>query len=273
MLVQFDLKLEISSPPADEFIFKVASSQVTFLVGEGKDVKKLPQEVPPGMSHQLCHFGFATWLVTEYKPGQEELTRKLTERLGLPWKVGDTNKTRDASDTNETQAQEGKKKRDKPTLTLQSCSEAAQKLILDDEDSDFLPIANTIKDALKREDIGPHDANQLWGAVMQACIASVSKGIKYTMAMSAVNMWFIRLDRPRNGECELRISDPVAVGSPNSNLKLFKFLQEAKSDGNLTEEERNAWQQALIVVEKPGNRQIHSTAQEGGTDGETSSAR
>jgi hypothetical protein len=60
LLSTFGFDLEVTNPPADEFIFSSISNAKKFLFGEAKRISSLPNEkLPSGMSHKLCLFGFA----------------------------------------------------------------------------------------------------------------------------------------------------------------------------------------------------------------------
>ena len=112
---------------------------------------------------------------------------------------------------------------------------------------------------------------------MQACHASIPALKKYTMVMSVKNIWFLELKVEVN-QAKILISDPVAVGSPGSNLKLLHFLDKAKSEGAMTLEDQKKWQEALSVSEsqrrgtdlprdgRPGSHKKIKTGKMGGGD-------
>ena len=65
LLGLFGYELEPNSPPDDDIVFFADEKPV--LVAEGKDVQGLPAvSVPAQVSHQLCIFGYVSWLATRY---------------------------------------------------------------------------------------------------------------------------------------------------------------------------------------------------------------
>ena len=111
------------------------------------------------------------------------------------------------------------------------------------DDSDIrnkmIESAKEVRSNLKEANIGSKDALNLWGATMQACAASLTNRMKFTVVMSARIMWFVKLDI-RADECTVLISDSILIGKPGFTQKLIRFIKLA--DDNNDNEVQNKHQ-------------------------------
>jgi hypothetical protein len=228
LLKTFGFKLQVKSPPAVDFIVSYDASnegKKEFLFGEAKQISSLPNKaLPSGTSHELCLFGFATY-VAKYNP---DVSQTLTSLLGLQ----ETSKKKD--ETN-------KKDEKKDCLA----SKMAKSLLAEREG--ILEVAASIKSKLAMKEVRPGDALNLWAAVMQACHCSVSKKKQVSIVMSVRMMWFIRLffaDQD-DGGCCIAVSDGTLVGSKGCNEELIYFLAYAQSLEDMSKESQRLWQNAL----------------------------
>jgi hypothetical protein len=177
--------------------------------------------LPSGTSHELCLFGFATY-VAKYKPNA---SKELTALLDLKA----TTETKDKSNCR--------------------ASEMAQSLL--EQGEGISEVAESIRNKLAKGEVRPNDAVNLWAAVMQACHCSVSKGKQVSIVMSAHMMWFIRLlINDEDDGCYIAVSDGISVGSGGSNKELIYFLTYAQSLENMEAESRRSWQEALQKPDK-----------------------
>jgi hypothetical protein len=270
MLSLFGYTMTVSSPPLDDFTFSFQSphdsSKATVeMVGEGKDATALPQgPLSSNFSHQLCTFGFATWLVSHYvvgeglpnatqiKSSQEILGTKLQLRASA------------AKTSNQDDEKGEKKEKVKVKLNAAQAGRYERALSTMENNSDFDAVVVNVLKALETKEISPLDALLLWAAVVQACFATVHKRNRFTLVMNMKNMWFIKL-RLIDGQCQACMSDPVPVGSPGSNLRLLSFLNKARTEGSMDENEQTMWEESLTSA---GAKKDDSG--EGGADGPAS---
>jgi hypothetical protein len=78
--------------------------------------------------------------------------------------------------------------------------------------------------------IEPHDAVNLWAAVMQACHYSIKEGWSMTIIQSMRMWWFIHLSEEENSgdnSCVVHISKARRVGSRHFLTIVMQFLKYA----------------------------------------------
>lgn len=293
LLGLFGFKMDVLSPPADDFKFLLLEGKDSdeggkrarnvFLVGEGKDVTALPDKaLPEKLSYYLCIFGLATWLVSNYEIENCSTESSSTENSGLLGEVNDLakglkQKLRLTPDqpTKETgeEAASGQKEKSKEAKKgkikvagghIEFYRNALQSL----EPGELDAAVQSVLENRQSMKIGSMSALQVWGAVMQACFASIKKKKKFTMVQSVKNMWFIEL-KVQDEKTLVLISDPVEVGSPGSNLKFLFFLSRAKTGGDMPTEDQKKWEISLQIEKKKGGR--GGTSMEG--DGRAGSHR
>eukprot|EP00554_Chaetoceros_debilis_P014918 CAMPEP_0194127412 /NCGR_PEP_ID=MMETSP0150-20130528/60505_1 /TAXON_ID=122233 /ORGANISM="Chaetoceros debilis, Strain MM31A-1" /LENGTH=584 /DNA_ID=CAMNT_0038821333 /DNA_START=111 /DNA_END=1866 /DNA_ORIENTATION=+ len=99
--------------------------------------------------------------------------------------------------------------------------------------------AKKVNEELQDGNISSKDAINLWGATMQACEASLTQRMRYTVVMSARMMWFIKLDAIANADakcekCTVLISAGILIGSNDFTQTLIRFIMladDAKAGG------------------------------------------
>lgn len=247
LLVLFGYKMRVEAPPADDFTFTFQAPEnndkTVVMVGEGKDATSLPQgPLSPNLSHQLCTFGFVTWLVASYVM-DEGLTKhapleSLRETVEMKLRL------RASVATTSNQGEKKAEKKGKVKLNAGQTKPYEEALSRVENDSDFDDVVTDVLNALDSKEISPQGALSLWAAVVQACVAAVPKGNQFTLVMSIKSMWFIKL-RVIDGKCHVCISERFAVGSPNFNLRLLSFLNKARTEGSMDQNDQKKWEQSL----------------------------
>jgi hypothetical protein len=275
LLGLFGIKMTVNSPPQDDVEFangEDENKQEAFVVAEGKDVQALPTKpLPAQFSHKLCIFGFATWLVARYNitPSDsvtaaevEEKVEKLTGKLKLtPGKTDDIEPSvgqiprnlhpqedegeDEGEEETEDKGEKDAKKRAKRDVAWNELSDYAKEILNDTGASNLEDVISAVLEERGKRTVNAPNALQLWGAVMQACGASVRKARKYSIVMTVRFFWYVRLDAD---PCQVYVSDPVAVGSPGSNLKLLQFLRLAERDGEMPGTDGIEWEEVFGYI-------------------------
>ena len=270
MLSLFGYYMKVSSPPLDDFTFTFqsphdSSEATVVMVGEGKDATALPQgPLSSNFSHQLCTFGFATWLVAHYVVGEglPNATRVMSSQELLGTKL----QLRASAAKTSNQDDEKDEKKDKVKVELNAAQAGPYERALStmENNSDFDAVVANVLKAFETKEISPLDGLLLWAAVVQACFATVHKRNRFTLVLSMKNMWFIKL-LVIDGQCQACMSDPVPVGSPGSNLRLLSFLNKAQTEGSMDENDQTMWEKSLLSA----GAEIDDSG-EGGADGPAS---
>uniref|UniRef100_A0A7S3QD09 Uncharacterized protein n=1 Tax=Chaetoceros debilis TaxID=122233 RepID=A0A7S3QD09_9STRA len=92
--------------------------------------------------------------------------------------------------------------------------------------------AGEVNTQLRHGKISSEDGINLWAATMQACEASLTQKMRYTVVMSARMMWFIKLDAIANADakcekCTVLISAGILIGSNDFTQTLIRFIMLA----------------------------------------------
>lgn len=94
----------------------------------------------------------------------------------------------------------------------------------------------------------PHDAVNLWAAVMQACLHTVLERRKMTMVVSARIFWCIRLrTNEQQQQCCIDISQGYNFGGQGFLRTLIQFFHRAKLEADMNASEQQMWSLALQV--------------------------
>jgi hypothetical protein len=95
--------------------------------------------------------------------------------------------------------------------------------------------------------IEPHDAVNLWAAVMQAFHYSIKEGRSMTIVQSVRMWWFIHLSEEENSggdSCEVRISKARKVGSRCFQTIVMQFLKYASCSLTMEQGLQHRWEMA-----------------------------
>lgn len=204
-----------------------------FLFGEGKETSFLPLSVPENRSHELCLFGFATYVARSTPEGRIS-TEQLRNTLGI---------------------------RRLPTVQRASPASALASSLLQCQGG-IAPVSASIRTMLANRRIGKNDAMHLWAAVMQACHYTVAKRKTISIVVSVKIIWYIRLET-KNGECFISISDPYRLGAEGCNRTLMKFLFYASASAEMGDADRRLWELALGTQANPPRRHFLSRRNKG----------
>jgi len=216
------------------------------LCGEAKTVANLPQkEIIAELSAHLCRYGFGTAIARqnyydESMNQKAEVLRNLLEITHdkLPQKI-DGNGNIIMSEMVKEILQWDSQNQIDDTITSPSTSTSSSSDIL----TKMTASAKKVNEELQDGNISSKDAINLWGATMQACEASLTKRMRYTVVMSARMMWFIKLDAIANAdaiaggnadakcvECTVLISAGILIGSNDFTQTLIRFIMLADGD-------------------------------------------
>ena len=216
------------------------------VVGEGKESGMLPR-LCTEFGHELCWFGFATKIVKAQSRQTKTWTKRYRE-LGVV--LGFTKL--------------------QPRKSVDGTASPLVLQLLKQEDpikQEIIQAAGSVLTRLREGRQEPHDAVNLWAAVMQACLYTVRQGRKMTMVVSARVFWFIRLRTNEQQQCCIDISQGYHVGGQGLLRTLIQFLYLAKREGDMEATEQQMWTKAVqLDVEEDDDGQDQTPGQRGSED-------
>ena len=216
----FGFNVTVKNGSSDDFsVSRIGDEGSDFLFGEGKAASMLPlKEVTPVTSRELCLFGFAT-LVARTRARNDSKRVNLQSLLNI---------------------QRTQQKKTK----VPTCAPSDKVETLLNCDADIRDVAAAVNSKLNDGAVDPHDAVNLWAAVMQACFYSVSQSRKLSIVMSSRMMWCISFQVEEN-RCFISVSEGTLVGSEGYLNKLISLLTHAASADQMSDSDQRLWDQSL----------------------------
>jgi hypothetical protein len=215
LLLHFGFKFNVHySTPKSDFDFVANGDGRSVISGKGKTATKVPDtELPNDASHQLCSFGFATFVA------RTASTPFLGTLLNLDFgHRGSHNPGSKAS---------------KFVVSLLTAPHG-----------DMAQVVTFVHSCLRQERIRAQDAVNLWAAVMQACLAAVTADRKVSIVLSIKMIWFIRLV-VEHGVCYVEITNGRRVDGRGFLNDLVRFLRYAETIGPMDTADKSAWEIAV----------------------------
>jgi hypothetical protein len=244
----FDFSMDVKNGSDDDVTCSILSTPTDFMFTEGKESSCLPRRLFTD-GHHLCLFGFATKLARiqwTARPGarqdwHDEAKENNTYRAGLQQflEVGGV----------------------EPSMYAHtSVRPSAKTNAILRRHSDILAHAAGVVHAnFASGMIEPHDAVNLWAAVMQACHYSINKGRAMTIVQSARMWWFIHLSEQQDhsgdhSSCVVRISEARKVGSRHFLTIVMQFLSYAHRSPLMEQGPRRRWETAIASASSRSTR-------------------